>query len=298
MPDEEYDFAPAEKLMKASEIIALANIFVRHGVRKIRLTGGEPLIRKDAADIMLALSKLPIELTMTTNGYRLNHYVETIRAAGIRSVNISLDTLDKDKFHLITRRNHFDRVMDNMRLMQETGVHVKINMVVMQGMNDDELLDFVALTREHPFDVRFIEFMPFSGNRWTGNQVMSLEAILDVVGARYNYVPLPLEKNGTSKSFRVLGHAGTFAIISTMSQPFCSTCNRMRLTADGKMKNCLFSSGETDLLTPLREGEDVWPIIRQNVLHKAEGLGGQFSTDFKTLNADDIKNRSMITIGG
>ena len=298
MPEEEYEFTPASKLMQADEIEAIAKTFVSLGVKKIRLTGGEPLVRKDAADIILALSKLPVTLTMTTNGVRLHEFLPTLKQAGISSLNVSLDTLQADKFQLITRRDQFQRVYDNIHLLLENDIRAKVNVVMMKDFNDHEINDFVAWTKNTPVHVRFIEFMPFQGNRWTSNKVLTLQQILQTVEEEYSYIRLKDELNDTAKKFMVPGHAGTFAVISTMSQPFCSTCNRMRLTADGKMKNCLFGKEETDLLTALRNGEDIIPLIRQSIHAKAKELGGQFSADFEHIEASAIQNRSMITIGG
>lgn len=298
MPEEEYDFTPPSRLMQPAEIVALARVFVDQGVNKIRLTGGEPLVRKDAAAILLSLSKLPVELTLTTNGTRLHHFTGVLQEAGVRSLNVSLDTLQPEKFNLITRRNEFAAVRRNIQQLIEKGFHVKVNCVVMKGLNDDELNDFIAWTKDTPVHIRFIEFMPFSGNRWSSNKVVTLQHILDTVGAQYPYVPLQAGRHDTAKQFTVPGHAGTFAVISTMSAHFCGGCNRMRLTADGKLKNCLFSRTETDLLTPLRQGANVLPLIHQSIGSKARQLGGQLTTDFEHLQAGDIENRSMITIGG
>jgi cyclic pyranopterin phosphate synthase len=298
MPEEDYSFTPASRLMQLNEIEELASIFVKLGVNKIRLTGGEPLVRKDAADIILALSKLPVQLTLTTNGTRLREYVDVLQQANIRSLNISLDTLQADKFQLITRRDLFQTVRDNIQLLISKNFHVKINVVVMKDFNDGELNDFIEWTRYEPVHIRFIEFMPFAGNRWTSNKVVSLDEMLQVIGEKYPVVRLQNDKHDTAKGYMVPGHVGSFAVISTMSAPFCDGCNRMRLTADGKMKNCLFSDKETDLLTTLREGRDVIPLIHQSVWAKAKELGGQFTSDFKHLHGEDIHNRSMITIGG
>lgn len=298
MPEEDYEFTPTSRLMQKDEIEALARIFVEHGVNKIRLTGGEPLVRKDAGDVIMALSKLPVKLTLTTNGTRLHEYVNILQQANIHSLNISLDTLQADKFMLITRRDQFRLVHDNIQLLIQKNFHVKVNMVVMKGFNDTEINDFVEWTRDTPVHVRFIEFMPFTGNRWSGNRVFTLHEILAAVNKKYVVVPLENDTHDTAKAFMVPGHAGTFAVISTMTSPFCSGCNRMRLTADGKMKNCLFSKDETDLLTAFRNGEDVLPLIYQSIGKKARELGGQFTTDFEHLHAERINNRSMITIGG
>ncbi|MBI1780415.1 MAG: GTP 3',8-cyclase MoaA [Sphingobacteriales bacterium] len=298
MPEEEYEFTPASKLMQADEIEQLAKIFVQHGVNKIRLTGGEPLVRKDAADIMLRLSKLPVKLTLTTNGVRLHEYFDVLKQANIHSLNVSLDTLQSEKFNLITRRNQFQQVYDNIQLLIRNNFHVKVNVVVMKGLNDAEINDFIEWTKHDPVHVRFIEFMPFSGNKWTSNKVFTWKEMLSVIEEKYSFLPLKNDEHDTAKGYIVPGHKGTFAVISTMSAPFCSTCNRMRLTADGKMKNCLFSDKETDLLSALRKGEEVVPLIYQSIQSKAKELGGQFTADFEHLHAEDIHNRSMITIGG
>lgn len=296
MPEEDYDFTPASHLMQPHEIETLAKIFVNEGVTKIRLTGGEPLVRKDAAKIILGLSKLPVELTLTTNATRLHDFIDVLKEANIKSVNISLDTLQPEKFLLLTRRDLFHLVRSNIELLLHHQFKVKINMVVMKGFNDNEINDFIAWTMHNLIEVRFIEFMPFSGNRWTNNRVVSLHDILSTISKEYSFLPLQNDKNDTAKHFMVPGHAGSFAIISTMSSPFCSGCNRMRLTADGKMKNCLFSNSETDLLTALRNDEDVIKLIHENILNKAKELGGQFSVG--KVDAGEIENRSMITIGG
>jgi cyclic pyranopterin phosphate synthase len=298
MPEEDYAFTPADRLMQAGEIVELAKIFVDNGVSKIRLTGGEPLVRKDAAAIILALAKLPVTLTLTTNATRLHAFAGILAEAGVQSLNISLDTLQPEKFLLLTRRNQFEQVKSNIDLMIQKGFHVKVNAVVMKGLNDNEINDFVRWTKDTPVHVRFIEFMPFSGNRWTSNKVFTLHEILEVVTQQYEIIPLHNDEHDTAKTFTVPGHAGTFSVISTMSVPFCAGCNRIRLTADGKMKNCLFSKEETDLLTALRRGEDVLPLIYQSIGSKAKELGGQFTADFEHIHAEDINNRSMITIGG
>jgi cyclic pyranopterin phosphate synthase len=296
MPEEDYAFTPPSRLMQTDEILGLARLFTDMGVRKIRLTGGEPLVRKDAGDIIEALATLPVHLTMTTNGTRLHQVKDAL--ARISALNISLDTLSAERFRFITRRDQFGIVMDNIRMLLDRGVLVKVNVVVMRGLNDAELNDFVAWTAQEPVHVRFIEFMPFSGNHWTSNQVVPWTDMLDVIRTKYPVERLQDEPHDTSKRYKVPGHTGTFAFISTMSAPFCDTCNRLRLTADGKMKNCLFSQEETDLLSAWRAGEDVAALIRASVLGKAERLGGQMPASFRQLEADTLHNRSMITIGG
>jgi cyclic pyranopterin phosphate synthase len=168
----------------------------------------------------------------------------------------------------------------------------------MKGLNEDEICDFIAWTKDTPVHVRFIEFMPFHGNRWSSNKVVTLREILEIVEAQYSVMSLKDEKHATAKKFMVPGHAGSFAVISTMSANFCGDCNRIRLTADGKMKNCLFSKEETDLLAALRNDQPILPLIKNSLAGKAKELGGQFTADFTNLEESSIHNRSMITIGG
>ncbi|NDE10574.1 MAG: GTP 3',8-cyclase MoaA [Chitinophagia bacterium] len=298
MPEEEYEFTPTSRLMQPDEIESISKIFVAQGVNKIRLTGGEPLVRKDAGKIILSLSKLPVKLTLTTNGTRVHEFIELLKEANIQTLNISLDTLQSDRFMLLTRRDQFKQVYDNIQLLIRNGFQVKVNVVVMKGMNDGEINDFIEWTKDTPIQIRFIEFMPFSGNRWTSNKVFTWQEILDLVQTKYPIVRLDDEIHDTAKKYTVPGHAGSFAVISTMTSPFCSGCNRMRLTADGKMKNCLFSKEETDLLTAFRNGEDILPLIQKSIASKAKELGGQFTADFEQVHAEEIQNRSMITIGG
>ncbi|MEY4456637.1 MAG: 3,8-cyclase MoaA [Bacteroidota bacterium] len=298
MPEEDYHFTPSSKLMQAEEIETIAAVFVREGVNKIRLTGGEPLVRKDFANILKRLSTLGVQLTMTTNATRLHEFVDEIKNAGIQSLNISLDTLQKDRFILMTKRDQHEQVMRNIQLMLENGIGVKVNVVVMKGINDEEINDFVRWTKDTPIHIRFIEFMPFDGNQWNSDKVITLQEILDKVKTEFDFSSLERNAHETAKNYQVNGHKGTFAVISTMSAPFCGDCNRMRLTADGKMKNCLFSTSETDILTALRNGEDIIPLIHQNISTKKEALGGQFTTDLEKIEAKDLHNRTMISIGG
>ena len=298
MPEEEYHFTPSSKLMQADEIEAIAAVFVREGVKKIRLTGGEPLVRKDFANILKRLSTLGVQITMTTNATRLHEFVDDIKNAGIQSLNISLDTLQKDRFILMTKRDQYEQVMSNIQLLLENGIGVKVNVVAMKGINDEEINDFVRWTKDTPIHIRFIEFMPFDGNQWNRDKVITLQEILDKVKTEFDFSSLERNAHETAKNYQVNGHKGTFAVISTMSAPFCGDCNRIRLTADGKMKNCLFSTSETDILTALRNGEDIIPLIHQNISTKKEALGGQFTTDLEKIEANNLHNRTMISIGG
>ncbi|MGB4771101.1 MAG: GTP 3',8-cyclase MoaA [Chitinophagaceae bacterium] len=297
MPEEDYDFTPASRLMQPDEILTIAKQFVDMGVNKIRLTGGEPLVRKDVGKIIQDLATLPVRLTLTTNGTRLHQFADLLKDAGVTSLNISLDTLDQDRFLLLTRRNQFYQVMENIQLMVQKGFTVKVNMVVMKGINHEEILNFVAWTKNQPVHVRFIEFMPFSGNHWKEDKVFTWQQMMEQISLQYDLTPIEKANHDTARQYKIMGHAGSIAVIATMSAPFCSDCNRMRLTADGKMKNCLFSRTETDLLTPFRQGEDIAPLILASIAEKKKALGGQF-TDLEHVDAEQIINRSMITIGG
>lgn len=298
MPDEDMHFLPKDRLMTPEEIELLAGLFVAHGVRKIRLTGGEPLARKDAGAIIRRLGRLPVELALTTNGVLLDKFLPDLRAAGLQSVNISLDSLDPAVNLDITRRSHLPVVLAHIRQMAGEGFRVKVNMVVMKGVNEFEIPDFVALARDLPLHIRFIEFMPFEGNGWTAGRVFTYRQILEVIGDCYAMEKLQDGPNDTARAYRVPGFMGTFAVISTMSEPFCQTCNRLRLTADGKLKNCLFSTGETDLLGPLRKGIPVEPLIAATVKAKHARFGGQWDQSFEAIDAAVLENRPMITIGG
>ncbi len=298
MPDDDYHAAPSAHLMQVDEIEAIAKIFVQEGVNKIRLTGGEPLVRKDFGEIIQRLAKLNIQLTMTTNGTRLHEYAELIKNAGIRSLNISLDTLQRDRFILMTKKDKQEQVVRNIQLMLQHNIGVKVNVVAIKGVNDDEIVDFVRWTKDVPVHIRFIEFMPFDQNKWNREKVITLQQILEKIGTEFTMEPIERKPHETAKNFRVPGYKGTFAVISTMSAPFCGDCNRMRLTADGKMKNCLFSQSETDLLSMYRKGEYIVSLIHQNIADKKQALGGQFTTDLEKIETNSLHNRTMIQIGG
>ncbi|MBL8005609.1 MAG: GTP 3',8-cyclase MoaA [Candidatus Kapabacteria bacterium] len=297
MPEENITFLKQQYLMSNEEIFSLAKIFVDLGVTKIRLTGGEPLVRKDFGSIVSKLALLPIKIGITTNGLLLDNYLEDIKKADIVSINISLDSLRKEKFKTITQRDHFDQVMKNILLCIENNLYVKLNVVTLKGVNDSEIIDFVHLTKNLPIHVRFIEYMPFSGNNWDKDKVFSNQIALQTIENQFSLFKLVDEKNDTDKKFGIFGHAGTISFISTLTDTFCSTCNRLRITSDGKLKNCLFGKEEFDLITPLRNGENIVPIIVNAIVKKHEKLGGQF-VDYTQVVASTLENRSMIKIGG
>lgn len=298
MPNEEVSCTPNAQLMQADEIITIAKQFVAMGVTKIRLTGGEPLVRKEARKIITELSKLPVELCITTNGALIHLYKDVFLNTTIRSVNISLDTLEEEKFMLLTKRDHFKQVFENMEWLLQNDFSVKVNAVLIKGINDNEINDFIELTRYKRLHIRFIEFMPFTDNGWEDKRLVSQQEILDTATTKYDVMKLYDEQNATAKKYKAIGCEGTFAIISTMTNPFCDSCNRIRLTADGKIKNCLFSQTETDLLSALRKNESIEPFILSAIMAKKEKLGGQLFTNFSTEDYVNLKNRSMISIGG
>ena len=301
MPEEGVELSPKSHLMTYEEIYEIAKIFVKHGVTKIRLTGGEPLIRKDIPLILRKLANLPVELSITSNAVIIHKYIDILRQNRIQSINVSLDTLDKRKFMLITKRDQFDIVYANILLLVKEGFKVKINVVLIKGINDHEIIDFINLTKEFPVSVRFIEFMPFEGNQWNFKKMVSYKEVMDCVQHSFNtknIIRLQDSPNDTSKNYSIKGHKGFFAVISSVTNPFCDSCNRLRITANGQLKNCLFSSTESDLLTDLREGKSVETIIQKAVLAKYKVRGGMDT--LKKLQEPKLhkKNRSMIRIGG
>lgn len=284
--------------MSSEEIVQIATAFVSLGIKKIRITGGEPLVRKDAGEIIEHLGKLPVKLAITTNGSRVHSFLENFERAGIKSVNVSLDSLKRETFLLLTNRDEFIKVKDNIDLLVSNNFHVKVNVVVMNGYNENEINDFVAWTKHTPVHIRFIEFMPFPGNHWKPEKLISYEEILHTIYSRFpDCIKLEDHPNDTTKKYQVDGHAGTFAVISTMTEPFCSGCNRLRLTSDGKMRNCLFAKSETDLLAVLRSGKNMEEFIRENLNQKYFKLGGNTDPDWG-INETGSEKRTMMGIGG
>ncbi|MBK9274839.1 MAG: GTP 3',8-cyclase MoaA [Flavobacteriales bacterium] len=300
MPEDQH-FLKREELMTRAEILTIARLFVeRYGIAKIRLTGGEPLVRPDVVDIVRDLSQLPVKLGLTTNALSLHKHLDGLMDAGLKGVNVSLDTFDADRFRKIARRDGFDTVHANILLALRKGLRVKVNMVVMRGVNDDELLRFVELTRDHDLHVRFIEFMPFAGNQWGRDRVYTYAEMLGRIGSAHAFEKLNDDPHSTAKAYRVPGWPGTFAVISTVTEPFCGTCDRLRVTAEGRMRNCLFAREETDLLSALRRGEDIAPLIEANVLAKHAMLGGlpPFRPEKQEEVLHDLSERPMVAIGG
>lgn len=299
MPLEGVPHREAAKFMTTEEVVGIAKEFVQLGVTKIRLTGGEPLVKKGADDIIRALGKLPIDLSITTNGILVDRFIEVFKEAGITAVNVSLDSLQEGRFNAISRRSYFQKIRRNIQLLLDEGFRVKINVVLIKGTNDDEIIDFVQWSVREKVSVQFIEFMPFDGNSWNRDKTVSEAQILATVENHFGVsklIKLDDHQNSTSRNFKIDGALGTFGMISTVTNPFCDTCNRIRLTADGKIKNCLFSNDEADLLKTYRAGNDLSSIIKVAIFKKKEDLGGLKQLNNETIDAHE--NRSMITIGG
>uniref|UniRef100_A0A0E0FCE2 Molybdenum cofactor biosynthesis protein 1 n=1 Tax=Oryza meridionalis TaxID=40149 RepID=A0A0E0FCE2_9ORYZ len=298
MPAEGVELTPSSELLSHDEIIRVADLFVTSGVDKIRLTGGEPTIRKDIEDICLHLSGLKglKTLAMTTNGLVLSKKLPRLKECGLNALNISLDTLVPAKFEFMTRRKGHSRVMESIDAAIELGFQsVKVNCVVMRGMNDDEICDFVEMTRDKPVNVRFIEFMPFDGNVWNVKKLVPYAEIMDKVRQRFKGVErLQDHPSETAKNFKIDGHAGTISFITSMTEHFCAGCNRLRLLADGNLKVCLFGPSEVSLREPIRAGVDdagLREIISAAVKRKKAKHAGMF-------DIAKTANRPMIHIGG
>jgi cyclic pyranopterin phosphate synthase len=301
MPAEGIALTPRPHLMTEDEIVAIAQTFVDLGVTKIRLTGGEPLVRKEAHSIIERLGQLGVQLTLTTNGLLVHDFISTFKKAGIKALNVSIDSLQKEKYKAITRRDSFNQLWNNIELLQQNDFQVKLNVVLIKGFNDNEILDFIALTKAQKLQIRFIEFMPFDGNQWNKEKLVSYAEIIEQVHSVYSETQLLRiqdQPNDTAKNYKIEGFKGSFSIISSVTNPFCSTCNRIRLTADGKLKNCLFSNSETALLPTLRAGNSIETLIYENIQSKHAMRGGM-DNDAKFQNPDLFtQNRSMIKIGG
>ncbi|KAM9382709.1 molybdenum cofactor biosynthesis protein 1 isoform 1-T1 [Phaethornis superciliosus] len=296
MPEEGVQLTPKSELLTAQEIITLARLFVKEGVEKIRLTGGEPLIRPDVVDIVGQLYKLGglKTIAVTTNGINLARLLPRLKEAGLNAINISLDTLVPAKFEFIVRRKGFHKVMEGIHKATELGYHpVKVNCVVMRGFNEDELLSFVDFTKDLPLDVRFIEYMPFDGNKWNFKKMVSYKEMLDTIKQRWPELEkLPCEPSSTAKSYKVPHFQGQISFITSMSEHFCGSCNRLRITADGNLKVCLFGNSEVSLRDHLRSGaseEELVQVIGAAVSRKKKQHAGMF-------NISQMKNRPMILI--
>lgn len=298
MPEEGVPLTPSEKLLTSDEIVHLATLFATFGVNKIRLTGGEPLVRKDAVDIIGRLSLIPQlrVLGITTNGLVLSKKIPELKKAGLTHINISLDTLVPGKFEFLARRKGWNVVRKSIDDALAGGFNsVKVNCVVMKGINDDELVDFVRLTESRNIEVRFIEYMPFDGNKWSKKKLVPFEEMLSVIRKQWPELERGQDDaNHTSKLFKVPGWTGRIGFITSMTEHFCGTCNRLRITADGNLKVCLFGAHEVSLRDALRSKastDELLSIIGSAVLKKKFSHAGMDKLS-------SLKNRPMILIGG
>ncbi|MCH8276593.1 MAG: GTP 3',8-cyclase MoaA [Bacteroidetes bacterium] len=298
MPAEGIELRPRKDMLTFEEIVRLARLFVSEGITKIRLTGGEPLIRRDIEELTRRLAKIEgIEaLAITTNGLVLPRKLDALQKAGITHFNISLDTLRPERFRDITLRGGFETVIEAIEMTAASGYDpVKINCVVQRGVNEDEITDFVAWTEKMPLEIRFIEYMPFGGNEWADSLFISYSEMLDTI--RSSYLTLQRLVNGpndTSKTYAVPGYRGRIGFISSMSEHFCASCNRLRITADGNLKVCLFGSKEISLRDAIRSGatdDELRPLIAAAVSRKKASHDGMYE-----ISRSD--NRPMILIGG
>jgi len=256
---EDMEFYPREAILTYEEIVRLTRIAASLGVDKVRLTGGEPLVRRDLPRLIRSLLEPGAlrDLSLTTNGSRLEELAPLLWDAGLRRINVSLDSLDPGKFAEITRRPLFDAVMRGLETAARVGFHpIKVNAVAVRGFSEEELVRFAELARTRHFQVRFIEFMPLDGDgAWDRSRVLSQQEILEAISAVY-----PLERASAPGApdpatlYRFVDGRGEIGIIPTVTEPFCASCNRIRLTADGKLRHCLFAIEETDLKAPMRAG--------------------------------------------
>jgi len=334
MPPDGVPLQSQDKLLDADEVARLTTLFSLNGVDKVRLTGGEPLLRKDIANIINKISANPTinSVGITTNAITLSRQLPDLTKAGLTHANISLDTLIDEKFQDVTRRKGLKQVLKAIKdscIALPRG-NVKLNCVVMKGFNDNELRDFIYLTKDLPLDVRFIEWMPFNNNGWSKNRFISYADMMkriqsdnvrcsdddgggsgDGLSSSEKFIqssmqglpPMKLRReedgpNDTTKWWKVAGHVGRVGFITSMSEHFCGTCNRMRITADGQLKVCLFGSAEVSLRDAMRGGasdEDLGLIVRAALQKKKFALGGHGSAQ-GIAKAND--NRPMTLIGG
>ena len=276
MPEEGMQWQRREDLLSFEEIERVARIMVeRFGVTAIRLTGGEPTVRARLPLLVAKLSALNIDLAMTTNGVTLPLLADELRSAGLNRINISLDSLQADRFTELTRRNDLPRVLEGIEAAMQAGFDpVKINVVVMKGVNDDEIVDFAHFGRERSLVVRFIEFMPLDADDgWSNGQVMTQAEILASLSAEFELEPIA-RTSAPATRWRYADGRGEIGVVASVSQSFCDSCDRVRITADGQFRNCLFATGETDVRALLRNGagdDEIAEALQRSVSSKWAG---------------------------
>ncbi|MCU1677816.1 MAG: moaA [Frankiales bacterium] len=276
MPAEGLPWLERSDVLSFEEIERVVGLLVSMGVHDVRLTGGEPLVRRDFPLLAGRLARIPglQDLSVTTNGFLLERDADALVASGVHRFNISIDSLQRDRFFELTRRDALPRVLAGLHaLAKHPEAHpIKINAVAIRGFTETEALPFAAFAREHPYEVRFIEFMPLDADRnWTPDSVLTGAEIREAIGKVHPLEPMPREPSATARVYRFADGKGKIGFIDPVSDPFCGDCNRIRLTADGKLRTCLFSLHETDLRTPLRDGstdDELDAIIRAAVWKK------------------------------
>ena len=288
-----------EEILSYEEIERLVRVLVTMGIDKVRLTGGEPLTRRHLDTLVARLSAIDgiRDISLTTNGVLLEELAPALKAAGLKRINISLDTLRRERFREITGRDRFDRVLAGIKSAFKTGFDpVKLNVVVMRGVNDDEIVDFARLTSEYPLHIRFIEYMPIGATSdWSGGEVVTGAEILERVAAACGRLEAVAAAPGSpARLFQLAGAPGRIGVISAMSDHFCATCNRIRVTADGRLRPCLLADREFDLKELLRGNagpEEIAALVRRAV-------AGKSASHTLSCNAERKCARVMATIGG
>jgi len=299
MPAEGLAWLPRAEILTYEEIARLVGVFVRLGVREIKLTGGEPTVRRELPSLvaMIRRAQPDVAISMTTNGYLLDRLAEPLARAGLDRATVSCDSLMRHRFAEMTRRDALDKVMEGLRAAEAAGLTpIKLNCVVIAGTNEDEVVDFARFARDTGYEVRFIEYMPLDAEqKWERAKVVPSAEILAAIDAVYPLVPEDTGGAEPATSFRFAdGAPGAIGVIASVTEPFCDTCNRLRITADGQLRACLFAMQEADLRTPLRSGAsdaEIEAVIRAAVWAKWEG---------HKINHPDFErpSRSMSMIGG
>ncbi len=261
MPEQGNEWLARTSILTTDEIERVARVAAAAGITTFRLTGGEPLLRRDIVDVVRRLAAIegpegPVQVAMTTNGIRLPDFLPGLLAAGLARLNISIDTLDRERFHALTRRDRLDDVRDGIAAAAASGLRpLKLNAVAMRGVNDDELVGLVEFALEHGAELRFIEQMPLdAGHTWSRENMVTRDEILDALAERWVLTPVPGRGGAPAERFVLDGGPATVGVIASVTAPFCGNCDRLRLTADGQLRNCLFSVTEYDLLPTLRGG--------------------------------------------
>ncbi|TGE09537.1 GTP 3',8-cyclase MoaA [Hymenobacter fodinae] len=300
MPEEGIKYMPKHELLTYEEMERLVAIMAGLGVRKVRLTGGEPFVRRDLVPFMSRLSQIPgiEELTMTTNGVLTAPHVPELARMGVKAVNLSLDTMDRARFASITRRDELPRVMETFYALLAAGIRVKINAVVMDGQNTQDILPLAELTRDLPVDVRFIEEMPFNGHSHAATLPWNHHRIREHLALNLGELtPVVTHPGDTASHYTVAGHQGRLGIIAAYSRTFCGTCNRIRLTAEGGLKTCLYDQGVLDIRALLRGGSsDAEVALALTSAFRNRAANGFEAEQQRPLH--QLSFESMSTIGG